>query len=539
MRTVFKNGRVFTGAQDELAYGKHSALVVNNDLIEYVGHDSDEAVQSATKKGAQVVDLNNRTVSPGFIDSHMHLLMFGNSLQKLSIDHCQTLAEIQNTIRAAAKANTSSPRILCCGWMHFMTNGNALASDLEGLDERNRPIYIDAKDLHSTWCNYAALEEMGVQDMADPPGGEIKRDEKGNPTGLMSEAAAIMVVWPHLAKAASMDQKLAAIREAVNTYNASGYTGMIEMAMDENGWEALLELRAKEKLSIRLAMYWLIAPSKSDEENFRQVDRAVQLWKQYNLESSPDFRIAGIKVIGDGVVDACTAALLEPYSSNGLSVDPLWEADMLKRVVQRADAAGLQCALHAIGDATVKMAIDALETVATSGRRHRIEHLEITSPGDAKRLSDLGITASIQAVHSDPAILREWNHLLGKERRGRAFAYREFLDEGANVALGTDAPTAPNLPLPSLYTATTRRSAREPESTEVVNKHFALPILNAFSAATQGASKSVFWDKTCGKLEAGMKADFIVLDLEWEPENLLQAKVIQTWFDGRQVFNAE
>ncbi|ETI25654.1 hypothetical protein G647_02428 [Cladophialophora carrionii CBS 160.54] len=536
MRTVFKNGRIFTGSQAESAYGRHSCMIVNKDLIEYVGNDADAEVEAATSEGATVLDLGQQTLAPGFIDSHMHLLMFGFSLQKISIEHCKSLSDIQATIRQAAKEHPSRPRLLCQGWMHFMTDGHALASDLEGLDEQNRPIFIDAKDLHSTWCNSAALEEMAVQDMPDPPGGEIKRDEKGNPTGLMSEAAGIMVVWPHLARVASMEDKLTAVREAIRTYNAAGYTGMIEMAMDENGWEALLQLRSKQELSIRLAVYWLIAPSKTDEENFRQVDRAVELWTQYNLTSSPDLRIAGIKIIGDGVIDACTAALLEPYSSTGSSIDPLWDADMLKKVVQRADAAGLQCALHAIGDATIKISIDALEAVASSGRRHRIEHLELTSPGDAKRLSNAGITASIQAVHVDPAILRQWNNLLGAQRRGRAFAYREFLDEGVRLALGTDAPTAPNLPLPNLYTATTRRSAREPDSEEVVNKHFALPLLNAFSAATQGAAHSVFLDKITGSLEAGMKADFVVLDMEWAPEKLLQATVKQTWFNGKQVY---
>jgi predicted amidohydrolase YtcJ len=417
-----------------------------------------------------------------------------------------------------------------------MTNGQALASDLDGLDDLNRPIFIDSKDLHSTWCNSAALQEMGVlRDMPDPPGGEIQRDDEGNATGLLSEAAAVTIVWPHLAKVASMEEKKTAIRNAIKTYNLAGYTGMVEMAMDENAWEALFQLRSEEPLTIRLAMHWLIYPSETNQESLRQVDQAIELWKHYNLETSPDFRIAGIKVIGDGVIDACTAALLQPYSNNGVNCEPLWKAEHLKQVVQKADAAGLQCALHAIGDATIKMAIDVLETVSSSGRRHRIEHLELTSPGDAKRLQEAGITASIQAVHADPAILRQWNSLLGEERRGRAFAYREFLDEGVHLALGTDAPTAPNLPLPNLYVATTRRSAREPDSDEMVNKHFALPLLHAFSAATHGVAHSCFMDKSTGRLEAGMKADFIVLAMEWSPEDLLQAKVLQTWFNGRKV----
>ncbi|KEF51347.1 uncharacterized protein A1O9_12697 [Exophiala aquamarina CBS 119918] len=181
------------------------------------------------------------------------------------------------------------------------------------------------------------------------------------------------------------------------------------------------------------------------------------------------------------------------------------------------------------------MIIDVLEIVASSGRRHRIEHLELTSPGDAKRLQEASITASIQAVHADPSILREWNNLLGEERRGRAFTYREVLDERVHLALGTYAPTAPNLPLPNMYTATTRRSAREPSSDEVVNKYFALPLLNAFTAATHGAAYSCFMDNITGKLEAGKKADFIVLDMEWSPDDLLQAKVLQTWLGGKRV----
>jgi predicted amidohydrolase YtcJ len=415
-----------------------------------------------------------------------------------------------------------------------MTEGQALASMVDDLDDR--PIFIDSKDLHSTWCNTAALAELAVQNMPNPAGGEIHRDKSGKATGLLSEAATVTLVWPHLAKVASTDEKLNSIRQAVRTYSAAGYTGMIDMAMDENAWEALKELKSKEELAIRIAAYWIITPSNTDDENMAQVDRAIALHKEFNLENTPDFRIAGIKIISDGVVDACTAALCEPYSSNGVSCDPLWDAEALKRVVQKADTAGLQCALHAIGDAAVKLAIDTLESVGTPGRRHRIEHLEVTSPGDAKRLSDLGITASVQAVHADPAILRAWPKLMGRERYGRAFAYREFLDRGAHLALGTDAPTAPHMPLANLYVATTRRSAKEPSLTDTVNEHFVLPLASAVSAATAGSAYSCFADRRVGTLEAGKKADFVVLDMQWKPEKLLEAAVIETWFGGKKVW---
>ncbi|RVX67741.1 hypothetical protein B0A52_07864 [Exophiala mesophila] len=513
-------------------------MIISNDQITYIGSESDAAVVAAQSHAdTTTIDLNQQTLLPSFIDGHMHLLMFGQSLEKVNLEHCRSLEDIRSTIRAAAAADHGKSRIMCKSWMHFMTDHQALASDLDDLDELQRPIFIDSKDLHSTWVNSAALRELNVQDAPDPEGGMIHRDNDGNPSGLLSEAAAVTIVWPHLARAATMDEKKAWIRNAITTYNSAGYTGVVEMAMDENAWEALVEFTKSEELLIRIVAHWLIYPSKSTEENLKQVDRAIDLARQYNLNTSPSLRITGIKVIGDGVVDACTASLLQPYSHNGVSVDPLWSKEHLTEVVKRADAAGLQCALHAIGDATVKLAIDVLEASATKGNRHRIEHLEVTSPGDAKRLEQNGITASVQAVHADPAITREWDKLLSKDRRQRAFAYREFLDEGALIALGTDAPTAPNLPLQNLYVATTRKSAREPDCQDTFNEQYALPLLDAISAATRGAAYSCFSDKLAGTLEVGKKADFVVLDFDWEPQHLLKAKLVQTWFAGKKVFD--
>ncbi|KAL9634416.1 MAG: hypothetical protein Q9164_004104 [Protoblastenia rupestris] len=509
-------------------------MIVRAGLVEYVGQDHDHALSEAGEKPIEVIDLNNRLVLPGFIDGHMHLLLLGSALQKIDLGPCENLDDIRHTIQNAAKADPIAPRILCRGWMHSMTEGRALASMLDDLD--NRPIFIDSKDLHSTWCNGAALAELGVQEMPDPPGGMIHRDDSGRATGLLDEAANMIIVWPHLAKVASMDDKLNAIRNAIRTYSAAGYTGMVDMAMDETAWQALTELRSREVLATRLAAHWIITPSATDEKNMAQVDHVIALHKEFNLTNSPDFRIAGIKLFCDGVVDACTAALCEPYSSNGVSCDPLWDPESLKQVIRKADRAGLQCALHAIGDAAVKLAIDSIESAATAGRRHRIEHLEVTSPGDAKRLSDLGITASIQAVHVDPTIVRAWPKLLGQERCGRAFAYREFLDHGAHLALGTDAPTAPHLPLPNLYVATTRRSAKDPELADTVNEHFTIPLASAIVAATAGSAYSCFADTQTGTLKAGMKADFVVLDMEMEADKLLEAVVIETWFDGKKVF---
>lgn len=423
-----------------------------------------------------------------------------------------------------------------------MTDSKALASDLDDLDPR--PIFISSKDLHSSWCNTAALKDLGIENTPDPEGGEILRDVDGKATGLLSEAAAVSIVWPHLSKVVGRQDKLAQIREAIAVYNAAGYTGLLELATDEEIWSLLTELRQQEgQLAVRIACHWLIQPRKTTTEHIAQVDRAYELYKQFNIETSPDLRILGIKVIGDGVIDACTASLREPYCEPGTNCDPIWPYETLLPVVKHADALGLQCALHAIGDNTVKTAVDVLSTLAPSAeesrardRRHRVEHLELTSPEDAKRLGELGITASIQPVHSDPAILRAWPTLIGAERCKRAFAYKEFADGGATLAIGTDAPTAHHLPLRNLYTGTTRRSAREENLTETLNDHFKLDLGQAFRAASASVAYSCFADKRLGTLEKGKLADFTIVDIAWDATQLLKGRVDETWLGGRCVF---
>ncbi|KAI1469048.1 amidohydrolase 3 [Daldinia caldariorum] len=538
MATLFHNGRFFQSEPKGESYSfANTMLIDESGKITHVGDIHDEDILAAERAGVTKHDISGRIVLPGFIDGHMHFLMLGQSLQKAGLEACKNLQDIRQTIKEFAAAHPSAARIMCKGWMHSMTNGEALASMIDDLDPR--PIFIDSKDLHSTWCNSAALKELGVQDMADPEGGKIHRDENGKASGLLSEAAAVTIVWPHIAKVAPMEEKLAALKAAVEAYNASGYTGLVEMAMDENAWEALQILRKREKLSIRIAIHWLITPRKMEAENLAQVDRAIELNRQFNMENSPDCRVVGIKVIGDGIIDGCTAGLSEPYTSNGVSCDPIWSLAELGPVVRKADRAGLQCALHAIGDQTIRVAIDALEQNATPGRRHRIEHLELASPEDAKRLGKLGITASIQPVHADPAILRAWPSLLGPSRCERAFAYKDFADGGAVLALGSDSPTAPHAPLRNAYTATTRRSAREPDLTDRVNPHFALDLAAAIAAGTEGSAYSCFADRFTGKLEAGRMADFVVVDMEWDASKLLEARVLETWFNGKKVFDAK
>ncbi|SPO03680.1 related to metal-dependent hydrolase with the TIM-barrel fold [Cephalotrichum gorgonifer] len=540
MTTILHNARVFqtVGLKNPEHHFVNSLAIDNaTGRITYVG-SIDDPIIASLKESATHHDMKGRVVLPSFMDGHMHLLVLGQSLRKVVLSHCQTLEDVRASIREYAAAHPDNERILCCGWMPHMTDGKATAEMLDDLDPR--PIFIDSKDQHSTWCNTAALKELGVEyDYPDPPGGTIHRDENGGATGLLSEGCAFFLVWPHLARVGSTSYNTELIKAAMATYIAQGYTGLVEMAMSENTWEALLALRDSEGLPMRVAGYWLVRPGDTEAETLENVERVVELSRRYNAETSPDCRIVGIKIICDGTIDACTAALTEPYS-DGTTYDLLWPMELLKPVVEKAIGAGLQCALHAIGDAAIKNAIDVLELYGSAEQRHRIEHLELSSPEDAKRLGKLGITASIQPVHSDPAILTQWERILGKHRCGRAFAYTDYAEGGAVLAIGSDAPTANHDPLKNLYTATTRRSAINPGLGEVtVNANYALELAAAMVAATEGSAYSCFADRWTGRIEAGKSADLAVLDMEWNGEKLLEAKVVQTWFKGKKVFDSE
>ncbi|TDZ26081.1 putative amidohydrolase YtcJ [Colletotrichum orbiculare MAFF 240422] len=510
-------------------------MLVNDGKISAIGSRSEVMPKDTTQ--VDVRDLEQSIVLPGFIDGHMHLLLLGQSLRKLDLVKCKTVDDIRSTIKDYALANPNVSTILCKNWMHSMTPGGVSAALLDDIDPR--PIFIDASSQHSCWCNSAALQVLGAAEMADPPGGSIHRDAEGRPTGVLDEGAMMSVIWPYQAASAPKEERIQAIVAAIKEYNAAGYTGVVEMAMDEEAWDALVTLKQRHPdLSMRIAAYWLIKPTADLEANSKQVQRAVELSKLYNSETSPDLRIVGVKVICDGIIDACTAFLSEPYAPAGCP-PPIWEPRHLEPVVKEADGGGLQVALHAIGDAAVKMAIDAIETNGTPGRRHRVEHLELSSPEDAQRLGKLGLTASIHPVHADPSVLTEWPRLLGHDRCGRAFAYREFADAGALMAIGSDSPTSPWDPLKNIYVASTRRSARDPSYTNVVNEKFRLGLCESVVAATWGAASSVFSEERVGSLAVGKVADFIVVDMEWNADRLLDAAVRETWFGGRRVWKRE
>ena len=532
MRQLFRGGRVFTSDPDQ---PWAEAIAVDGSTIAYVG-TLDEAVAVAGPE-ATIIDVAGGMVMPGFVDAHAHLLMTGASLVKAQLRDAASVEEIGLRLVEWRDANPDSPRVLGVSWLFSaIPDGLPSAAMLDAYID-DRPVYLEANDLHSSWVNTRALEELGITDSTpDPIGGEIVRDSHGAATGLLLENASYFMVWPLLADVddATHDRHL---RAAMQAYAETGVTTAVDMALDHAGLAAMLRAEARDELTLRLHAHWLIRRHDDPADEAAQVAEAAAL---AGVHRSDHFRINGIKVIVDGTIDGCTAALIEPYT-NGLNVDPIWPLDRLAPVVTAADASGLQAALHAIGDQAVRTAIDAIAVASsangTDGRRHRIEHLEYVDEADVPRLAPLGITASMQPVHINPSTLANWEHVLGEQRANRGFAWPEFLAAGTTLAFGTDTPTAPHQPLHNMYIAATRRSPTEPH----LHPHrpdFALPLADAIGHGTRDAAWASFAEGRVGMLRTGLAADLIVLDIDplgGEPESLLRARVMRTVCGGRTV----
>ncbi|HEX5016230.1 MAG TPA: amidohydrolase [Actinomycetes bacterium] len=536
--TVYRNAKVFTA---DPGRPWSPGFAVHDGRFLVIGCDEEvdaTARRAAAGEPVEDVDLEGALVIPGIVDAHFHLLMTGASLQRVDLVGARALQEIQQAVREHAQAHPKSHWVLGKSWLFDAVPGEPTAAMIDEV-ESHRPVLLDANDFHSTWVNSVALEALGITDSTpDPAGGRIARDENGRATGFLEETAA-EIAWEHLDKVTTQAQHRKHLRDAITALNAAGITSVIDMGLGAVALETIAHAEAQGELDLRVVAHWLMSREGPAAEHLAQVAQATELSRKH---SSDRFRIAGIKFIVDGVIDGCTAHVSEPYT-NGALPDPIWDYESLAPVVAAADRAGLQVALHAIGDAAVRTALDAVENAYRenggdpSARRHRIEHIEYCDPADIPRFAQLNVTASMQPVHADPAIQDNWRAMLGEERSAGGFPAAALVASGARLVLGTDAPTAPFAPLPNLFIATTRRSALNPTLPPNEPKN-AVPIEDALRYATANAAWSCFAEDQFGAISAGKHADFVVVDPDVttsDPERLLDAAILRTVVGGRTV----
>ncbi|CAL4860227.1 amidohydrolase [Microbacterium sp. MM2322] len=529
-RTVLTRARILDAATAELS--PETTIVIEGDTIAAIGD---------APAGGQAIDLGGRVVVPGFVDSHVHLGWLGASLANVPLTDAADLGEIQRRLVAArAGLDEDATMLVGKGWLFDAVDGEPTAAMIDAVVD-DIPVFLNCNDMHSVWANSAALHALGVDaSTPDPAGGRIARLASGEPAGMLYERAAHEIAWDYIARETSDDDRVVSAKRALDAFAAAGVTSVVDMGMNGADWRALQTLAEQSggSLPVRVSAHWLVADAGDDEGNLAQVRRAMAA----RAESTEWLDVIGIKLILDGTIDACTAAMRHPYA-DGSNDDLLWDVDRLHRVATDADAVQLRLAIHAIGDRASSIALDVLERVVAENpswdRRPRIEHLEVVADETPARMAALGVTASVQPVHADPAIQSNWRAVLGDDRVERGFAWPLFSEAGALVAFGTDAPTAPHEALDNLFVATTRRSALDP-SLPANHPQWSLPLDAAFRHATIDSAASFAVDDRVGRIATGYRADLTVLDRDpAEADGLRGNAVALTINAGRVVFTGE
>ena len=523
MGTIFYNAKFYTLSEPPVA----DALAVERGRILALGSLGD--VKGLVGTGWRRVDLGGRTVLPGFQDAHLHLLGFGLVLGRVRLDGARSLSECVRIVAEHARKEPPGTWIVGKGWNHNIWPEGRLPTrwDLDPVSPQN-PVVLSNKDGHSVWANTRAIREAGIsEDAPEPEGGVIVRDEGGRMTGVFRERA-VRLIWRAVPEP-SPEERVSALLRAQKELHRMGIVAVHTMEGKEC-LEALQELRWREELRLRTVIY---IP-----------EEAVA--SAYGLGVRSGFgdellRIGGTKLFADGSLGSQTAALREPYCGMGDYRGVLvHEPEELKGRVVRASEAGLDVAVHAIGDRAVSLTLDAIEAalphIRRYGLRPRIEHAQLVSEEDLLRMARLGVVASMQPSHaaSDrPIAERYWG-----KRCSRAYAWRSVSDSGVTLAFGSDAPVEPPDPMFGLYVALTRRD-EDGEPPSGWHPEQRLRLAEALKAYTYGAAFAGRTEKFSGTLEPGKCADFVVLSddpFRLPPEALREVKVEATFFGGEGVF---
>jgi predicted amidohydrolase YtcJ len=539
---IFLNGKIWT--EDDMR-PQAQALAVSGDKILAVG--SDQEIRALAAPDTAILDLQGRLVVPGFQDSHLHFP--GASINEIDLHGVETLKDFQQRLSEFAKAHPNLPWITGHGWGYSAFPNQTVEKKF--IDEviSDRPVYLLERDGHMGFGNSQALLIAGITSATpDPPNGHIMKSKTGEPTGELKESAQELMfskipprtlqdqyesLLQHMDKAAA-----AGLTAAQDAYTNLDVLPVYERAAAANA----LKLRLRLAPPI-LANTGDAAPPKHKlDKPLTEAD--LQAYKKLrDTFPGPMLKLIAVKGVLDGTVDARTAAMFEPYVGGGTGI-PFWEQEDLNNTVALLDKEGFQVMLHAIGDKAIHMALDSFEYAAktngTTGRRHRVEHVEVPLLSDLPRFKQLGVIASTQAMFANPdaTVLENFADLLGPERASHADSFKIFDDAGIVQAFGSDWGVFPFEPLPAIYCAVTRMT---PEGTPAGGWYPAgrISVRAALRHFTRDGAYATFDENTRGTLTPGKLADFVVLSrdiLTIPPAEILNTKVLLTVMGGKDTY---
>jgi predicted amidohydrolase YtcJ len=513
---------VHTGTTDPA-----NAILVRDGVIVAVG---DRTALRRASPDARLIDLAGATLTPGLIDAHVHLTEWALTRDMPDLSASTSPAHAAS-ILANSVAKDRTGWIRGRGWSAHDWNG--AAPDAQTLDAifPDLPVALQSHDMHSLWVNSAALRAIGVgRNTPDPNDGRIVRDAHGEPTGLLLETAAEMVL--SYVPVPTDQQAMDAVAAGQAQLHRYGFTGVhsfpgIHIPVPDP-FTVLQKLYEGDVLRLRILQHFAR----------EKLDSAIEIGIRSGF-GSEWLRIGGVKLFLDGALGSRTAWMREPYEGSDQTGVNVLGRDELRDIVRRAAAAGIAATVHAIGDAAVSLAIDELsgENVRVKALPHRIEHVQCCPPERLPDFARHNIVCSVQPCHlmSDWAAAdRHWG------RRGaNTYPFRSLLEHGAVLAFGSDAPVEPIDPRRGLFAAVTRQDdARQPADgwypEQRISARAALDAFTtgpAFAAGTQGIQ---------GILQAGAWADVAAWNtdpLDMDPDDLTKLRCIATMVGGELVFS--
>ena len=507
-----------------------TALAVVANRIVAVGSDAE--VRPLACASTRVVRGNGRLVLPGFNDSHVHFMSGGQGRSSVDLRDADSPQEFAARIGAFASRLPKGAWILLGNWDHERWSPNDLPTrQLIDPVTPDHPVFVQRLDGHMGVANSLALRLAGIsRDSVAPPGGEIVRDADGEPTGVLKDDAMnpVFAVVPQ----PSFEENLAFAQAATDYAASLGVTSVQDMGPNDPG--VYQELLRQGRLKTRI---YAVSPL---------ADHAR--WTTPGIRAafgSAMLRVGGLKGFVDGSLGSTTAWFDAPYldqpHTHGLALE---EFASHPAHVAAADGAGLQVAIHAIGDRANEEALKVYEQVARANgprdRRFRIEHAQHLNAGLIRRFAAQDVIASMQPYHAiDDG---RWAHKrLDPARLAGTYAFSSLLDAGARLALGTDWEVAPLDPMQTLYAAVVR------ETLDGMNRGGWYPeqkigLDDAVRAYTVGSAYAEFQERDKGALVPGMLADFVVWSQDIfgvDPRTIPDTRALLTVVDGRVVYEAD
>ncbi|MEX0704773.1 MAG: amidohydrolase [Planctomycetales bacterium] len=520
-----------------------AALAISGGRIAAVG--SQDEIGRWIGPRTRVIDLAGKLAVPGFIEGHGHFLMLGETRRQLDLTSAKNWGEIVEQVRAAAAKAQPGDWVVGRGWhQEKWDRPKSEAATYPTHDELSRaspdnPVLLVHASGHMSIANAAALRAAEVnRDTEPPPGGEILRNDAGEPTGVLRETAQGLVRAAYDRRRArrpaelSDDEKFATVSAATRECLVHGVTSFQDAGSSFGDIQLFRRLADADSLKVRM---WVMV--RGEPEALRRNLASVRMIDRGN----GFLTVRAIKCMADGALGSHGAWLLQPYADlpgkSGLAVQPL---DRIRETALLALEHDFQLCTHAIGDRANREVLDLYQEMfrghpEKKDLRWRIEHAQILHPADIPRFGELGVIASMQANHATSdapfVVLR-----LGEERARRgAYAWRSLLDAGAKVINGTDVPVEPLSPVLNFHAAVTRQI---PDGSRFFPEQ-RMTRTAALRSMTIDAAWAAFEEKSKGSLEAGKLADVVVLSrniLAVPDDEVPQAEVLTTIVGGKVAY---